>query len=151
MTSIKATRTISLLTLALGLAVGGCDEDKIAIDAARLGTYQGTPEARRIMGAEMTGIWTVSFSTNEAGDLYCKCTLKLHDSTEGWGRPTSETVKLEVSRDKENAGKYRLRADGTNIFNSVGFNGISPESGSVKEGFLFDKDDYEVVLKKTSP
>ena len=140
------SRTVLLVSL---LAVGGCgpsytfDKDIVT----RLGTYEGTAPPRRIMGSQMTGVWTVSFYKDDKGDLFCRCTLRLHDSQSGWNRPESETAKMEILPGEE-AGKCRLKGTGKDLFDNVIFNEVSPETGSVKEAFLFDNDAVEVVLQR---
>lgn len=113
----------------------------------RLGTFEGTAPPRRVMGSSMTGVWTVGFYKDDKGDLYCKCTLQLHDSQSGWNRPESETAKMEILPGEE-TGKCRLKGTGKDLFDDVIFNEVSPESGSVKEAFLFDNDTVEVVLQR---
>ena len=117
-----------------------------------LGTYEGPAHAQRIMGAMMTGVWTATFFQDDDGALKCKCTLKLHDSQNGWGTPTSATTDVKIYKGVAN-GLYDLRCEAgfsdTEPHWSISVNGISLTSGqSVSSFSLFDMSSYEVKLSR---
>ena len=117
-----------------------------------LGTYEGPAHAQRIMGAMMTGVWTATFFQDENGALKCKCTLKLHDSQNGWGTPTSATTDVKIYKGVAN-GLYDLRCEAgfsdTEPHWTISVNGISLTSGqSVSSFSLFDMSSYEVKLSR---
>ena len=75
-----------------------------------LGTYEGQAHAQRIMGAMMTGVWTATFFQDDGGALKCKCTLRLHDSENGWGNPTTATADVKIFKGAAD-GLYDLKAE----------------------------------------
>lgn len=117
-----------------------------------LGTYEGPAHAERIMGAMMTGSWTVTFLQEDSGALKCKCGLRLHDEQNGWGSPTTTTVDVKVLAGS-GTGQYRLSAQGQFSDSepawSICIDGISLTSGHPIDTFsLFDNASYEIRLQR---
>ncbi len=117
-----------------------------------LGTYEGPAHSERIVGALMTGKWTVNFFQDDIGALKCKCILRLHDEQNGWGSPSTTTadVKLLAGSGK---GEYSLRTQGqfsdTEPPWTISINGLSLISGHAIETFsLFDNASYEIRLQR---
>ncbi len=117
-----------------------------------LGTYEGDAHPRQIMGAMMTGIWTVTFSQDDAGALKCKCTLRLHDEQNGWGSPTTATADVKLYKGPAN-GEYSLKAEGQFSDSEpqwmITVGGISLTTGhAINKISLFDMDSYEITLSQ---
>ena len=117
-----------------------------------LGSYQGEAHAERIMGAMMTGVWKATFVQDESGALKCRCTLRLHDSENGWGSPSTGTATVKLYKGAAD-GLYDLKADGSFSESEPGWfvcvDGISLASGqAVNEIRLFDMSSYEIKLQR---
>ena len=104
------------------------------------------------MGAIITGEWTAKFFQDDNGDLKCKCTLRLHDSENGWGSPTSATADVKIYKGASDR-LYDLKAEAgfsdTEPHWLVMVDNVSLASGSpVPQIKVFDMDAYEINLKR---
>lgn len=149
-----------LLAAALTGVVGcGNSDGTVALDKSQtaalvklLGAYEGPAHSERIMGAMMTGVWTVAFFQNDEGALKCKCTLRLHDEQNGWGSPSSATATVKVLAGS-GSGEFNLRTQGqfsdTEPAWTISIDGISLSSGNpINTITLFDMASYEIMLKR---
>jgi hypothetical protein len=148
----------SLLAAAVVTCSTGCGNSDSSVTLNReqtaalvklLGTYVGDAYPKRIMGAMMTGTWTVKFFQDDAGVMQCKCTLQLHDEQYGWGRPESEVVGVKVFKWPEN--DYTFQASGQKMNWRI----YSPEkhvtltSGQAVDSVsLFDAESNEILLRR---
>ena len=128
------------------------DKSQTAEMVKMLGTYEGPARAERIMGAMMTGVWTVAFFQDEGGALKCKCTLRLHDEENGWGSPSTATADVTLLADS-GSGEYSLRTRGQFSDSepewSISIDGISLTAGrTVSTITLFDMSSYEITLQR---
>lgn len=117
-----------------------------------LGTYEGDAHPRQIMGAMMTGVWTVTFFQDDASALKCKCTLRLHDEQNGWGSPTTATADVKLYKGSAD-GELSLKAEGQFSDSEpqwiITVGGISLTAGHVINTIsLFDMDSYEITLQR---
>ncbi len=118
-----------------------------------LGSYSGPAHAERIMGAMMTGIWTVTFFQDDSGVLKCKCTLRLHDEQNGWGSPSTTTADVKFYKGSGN-GEYSLKAEGQFSDSEpnwmIPIDGISLTSGQaiINTISLFDMSANEIKLHR---
>ena len=117
-----------------------------------LGTYEGQAHAQRIMGAMMTGAWTATFFQDDGGALKCKCSLRLHDSENGWGNPSTATADVKIFKGAAD-GEYSVRVEGafseTEPHWTVDINGVVLASGRVVNTItLFDMDSYQIELTR---
>jgi hypothetical protein len=146
-------RIIRLWALGLCLCLCSCgvSKDKQAEIYSLLGTYEGPATQKRVMGALMSGKWTVRFVLEENGELKCKCTLRLHDQFHGWGAPTTETARIKWTKDWQGAAYYGVAdsMEGNNFSVRIA---VPPlESGqSVSRITLWDADSYELTLERNS-
>ena len=155
---------ISLVVLLLVFIVAllsGCgnSDGRVTLDKSQtaalvklLGTYEGPAHAERIMGAMMTGIWTVTFFQDDSGVLKCKCGLRLHDEQNGWGSPSTTTADVKVLAGSGNA-QYRLSTQGQFSDSeppwAISIDGICLTSGHPIDTFsLFDNASYEITLQR---
>ena len=113
-----------------------------------LGTYKGPAHSERIMGAMMTGEWTVIFSQGETDGLKCKVTLRLHDEQNGWGSPKSDTVTPRIWKGSAN-NQYNLQADGNEMTWMLPIKDLTLASQQpVNTISLFDAASYEITLHR---
>jgi hypothetical protein len=117
-----------------------------------LGTYEGDAHPQRIMGAMMTGVWTVTFIQDDAGALKCKTSLRLHDEQNGWGSPTTATADVKLYKGSAD-GEYSLKAEGRFSDSEpqwmIAVGGISLTSGhAINTISLFDMDSYQITLSR---
>ncbi len=150
----------ALVVAVSGLLLGcGNSEGTVTLNKSQtaalvklLGRYEGPAHSERIIGAMMTGVWTVTFFQDEGGDLKCKCTLRLHDEQNGWGSPTATTADVKLSAGSGN-GEYSLRTEGQ-FSNSepawtISIDGISLTSAhAINTISLFDMASYEIKLQR---
>jgi hypothetical protein len=146
--------SLSVLFIALFCGCGGSeltvalDKNQTAQLVKTLGTYEGNAHPKRIMGAMMTGVWTVTFLQDDSGVLKCRTSLRLHDSQNGWGSPRTETVGVRIWNGA-GKGEYDLQADGQETQWMVPMKGVFATSGQpVNSLSLFDMDSYEITLKR---
>lgn len=140
----KVARWIFAAVVALGLLSSSCSENTEKLTSLDGKSYRGEAAGKRIMGALMSGYYVAKFERAANGNLQCKVTLHLHDSTEGWGNPSTETVP--VSWEDRNAN-YACVAKGSDLFNELGVapDKISKESAP-QEMSLTDTDFNEIKL-----
>lgn len=117
-----------------------------------LGTYEGDAHPQRIMGAMMTGTWTVTFLQDDSGVLKCKTSLRLHDSENGWGNPSTATANVRLYKGSTN-GEYSIRVEGAFSESepdwTVDIDGVALASGrAVTTITLFDMNSYEITLSQ---
>jgi len=150
-----------LLTVAVVAALVGCgnSDGRLKLDKSQtvevlkmLGTYEGPAHSERIMGAMMTGVWTVTFLQDENGTLKCKCTLRLHDGQNGWGSPETATADVKVLAGSGN-GNYSLRMQGQFSDSepawTISIDGISLTSGqAINTITLIDMASYQITLQR---
>jgi len=107
------------MAVLLSVLLNGCgnsdgslsfNKNKTAELVKLLGTYEGQAHAQKIMGAMMTGVWTATFFQDDDGALKCKSTLRLHDSENGWGNPTTATADVKIFKGAAD-GLYDLKAE----------------------------------------
>ena len=157
---LKFANFTAILALLLQSLCGcGHSDDLVSLDKSQtaelvklLGTYQGPAHAERIMGAMMTGMWTVTFLQDDSGSLKCKCSLRLHDEQNGWGSPSTTTTDVKVLPGSTN-GEYSLSIKGQFSDSeppwTISINGISLTSGRAIDTFsLFDNASYEIRLQR---
>jgi len=149
------------MTVLLSVLLTGCgnsdgslsfNKSQTAELVKRLGTYEGQAHTRQVMGATMTGVWTATFFQDDNGDLKCKCTLRLHDSENGWGNPTTATADVKIYKGVSD-GVYDLKAE-------AGFSDSEPHwlatidnvsltaSNPVGTVTIFDMDAYQITLAR---
>lgn len=154
----RYTALLSMLLLGLLCGCGNSDgslsltKNQTAELVKSLGTYEGPAHAKQIMGAMMSGVWTATFFQNDNGDLKCKCTLRLHDSENGWGNPTTATADVKVFKGSAD-GECSVRVEGAFSESepdwTVDIDGIFPASGHpVGTITLFDMDSYQIELSR---
>ncbi|MGO8678525.1 MAG: hypothetical protein ACLQVX_21995 [Limisphaerales bacterium] len=148
-------------SLLAALILCGCDssdqtvtlnKNQVGELVTMLGTYEGPAHAERIMGALMTGKWTVTFLQDEHGALKCDCTLRLHDEQNGWGNPSSTTTDVKLLPGSAK-GRIYLRTQGQFSESeppwTISIDGISLTSGHAIDTFsLFDNASYEIRLQR---
>ena len=148
------TVLLSVLLTSCGNSDGSLSFNKVqtAELVKLLGTYEGQAHARKVMGATMTGVWTATFFQDDNGDLKCKCTLRLHDSENGWGNPTAATADVKIYKGASD-GLYDLKSE-------AGFSDSEPHrlvtidnvsltaSNPVEAVVLGDMDAYEITLTR---
>ena len=82
----------------------------------------------------MTGVWTATFFQDDGGALKCKCTLRLHDSENGWGNPSIATADAKIFKGAAD-GEYSVRVEGafseTEPHWTVDIDGVALASGRV--------------------
>lgn len=128
------------------------DKSQTAALVKLLGTYEGPAHPRRIMGAMMTGAWTVTFLLDDNGALKCKTSLRLHDSENGWGNPSTATADVRLYKGSAN-GECSIRVEGAFSESephwTVDIDGVALASGHpVDKITLFDMDSYEITLSQ---
>ena len=128
------------------------DKSQTSVLVKLLGAYEGDAHPKRIMGATMTGKWTVVFFQDNTGALKCKCTLRLHDEQYGWGNPTTATADFKFYKGSVD-GEYNLKAEGRFSDGEpqwiVTTDGVSLTSGHGKDTItLFDMDSYAIPLSR---
>jgi hypothetical protein len=156
-----ASLSYSFVSVLLSLSFCGCDnsDGTVALDKSQttelvklLGTYEGPAHSERILGALMTGTWTVTFLQDDNRGLRCKASLQLHDSENGWGSPSTTTVAVKLFAGSGN-GQYRLSTEGrfsdTEPPWRISIDRISPASGhSIETITLLDNASYEIRLQR---
>lgn len=128
------------------------DKSQTAALVKLLGTYEGPAHSERIMGAMMTGVWTIIFLQDDSGSLKCKCSLRLHDEQNGWGSPSTTTTDVKVFPGT-GSGEYKLSTQGqfsdTEPPWAISIDGLSLTSGHAIETFsLLDNASYEIRLQR---
>ena len=128
------------------------DKSQTAALVELLGTYEGDAHPRRIMGAMMTGTWTVKFLRDDNGALKCKASLRLHDSENGWGNPSTATADVRLYKGSA-TGEYSIRVEGAFSESAphwtVDIDGVAlASSRAVDTITLFDMDSYELTLHR---
>ena len=140
------------------ILVCGCDgvsKNETSQIAKFLGNYNGAAQPKRIMGAMMTGKWSVSFVQDENGILKCECTCRLHDEFHGWGEPETETVNIKWytgsnKSDKYDNFEYVGEAMGEQMKWTVRVCVPSLKSGQTINAItLIDQDYSEITLNRT--
>jgi hypothetical protein len=157
---LKQLLVCLLATVTIGFLDGcGNSDGTVTLDKSQtselvklLGTFEGDAHPQRIMGAMMTGIWTVSFFQDDSGALKCKTSLRLHDEQNGWGNPTTTTAEVKFYKGSGN-GEYSAKAEGQFSDSEpqwmIVIDGISPTSGHAKDTItLFDMDSYQITLSR---
>ena len=113
----------------------------------QLGTYGGAATEKLILGAMMSGRWTVSFPLGDDGTLKCKCTLRLHDEFHGWGDPSTQIADIVWEKQSGNPN-FIGRANISDFHSSV-YVEVPPQSGQpVNSIHLFDADAYDLTLNR---
>lgn len=147
---------VVMAVVLFGLLNGcGNSDGSVALDKSQtarlvelLGTYEGPAHAEQIMGAMMTGVWTVTFFQDESDGLKCKATLRLHDEQNGWGSPKNDTVTPRIWRGSGN-NQYNLQADGSEMKWMLPIKDVSLASQQpVTTISLFDMASYEITLHR---
>jgi hypothetical protein len=142
----KVARWVFAAVVALGLLSSSCSENTEKLTSLDGKSYRGEAASKRIMGALMSGYYVAKFERDASGNLKCKLSLHLHDSTEGWGKPSTETV--QVSWEDRNP-EYACIAKGSDLFNELGVapDKITKESAP-QELSLTDTDFNEITLRR---
>lgn len=161
MSIIKKISVFAVLAASLAILSCGCgnsdgslspNHNQTAKFVTLLGTYEGQAHSQRIMGATMTGIWTVKFFEDDNGRLMCKCSLRLNDSQNGWGRPTVAVADVKVFKGSSDR-LYDLKAEASFSKDEpnwlVTVDGVSLTPGnSVGTITLFDMDANQITLNR---
>jgi len=151
-----------VIAVLLSGLLSGCDSnsdgsvtlnrDQTADLVKMLGTHEGDAHPRRIMGAMMTGTWTVAFILDDSGALKCKTSLRLHDSENGWGNPSTATADVRLYKGSA-TDEYSIRVEGAFSESephwTVDIDGVALASGRAVDTLtLFDMDSYELTLHR---
>ena len=147
----KITRVVSVLALILIAALAcGCDvvsKKQMAEMKNQLGTYGGAATENRIMGAMMSGRWTVSFPLGDDGTLKCKCTLRLHDEFHGWGEPSTQIA--DIAWEKQSGNPNFVGRANASDFSSTIYVEVSPQTDQpVNSITLCDADFNDLTLTR---
>jgi hypothetical protein len=146
-------------SLTSGISASASSDDTITLNKDHttallkvLGTYEGNAQPRRIMGAMMTGVWKVRFLQEDSGVLRCETSLRLHDSENGLGKPSTSKADVKIYKASSD-GEYSIRAEGAFSKSepdwTIAIDGIALASGrQVDRITLFDKNSYEITLHR---